>query len=110
MRACIHVKQHLWLYSMKVNKSIGKKLDKVLREFTFQPFPWKSIYYLEGEPGMTFLEFCVCKCRGENIHHLLNQCKVVCEWWRFVFSICGVPWVMPRGAYYLSEGIRFPKH
>ena len=40
---------------------------------------------------------CMCKAGGESANHLLLHCPVAGELWNMIFSLFGVPWVMPRG-------------
>ncbi len=38
----------------------------------------------------------MCQSSGESIEHILLHCTVARDIWLFVFTLFGVPWVLPK--------------
>ena len=49
--------------------------------------------YQEGYSIMSW--FCMCRCRGETVNHLLIHCSAAAELWNFVFRSFGIQmWIL----------------
>jgi hypothetical protein len=83
-------------------------------------FPWKSVWKAKVPSRVAFFLWtatlgkiltidnlrkrrviimdwcCMCKTSGESVNHLLLHCPVAGDLWNMIFSIFGVPWIMPR--------------